>query len=293
METRRLPDFINSPYVSITLEGYVESPGDPFSTGFFTQFPIYLPNEFSDIDCQANISAYDPNDKQAFPIGYGEAHFIKPNTPLEYRIRFQNTGTDTAFNVVIRDTLSAFLDLTSVQPAAASHPYRWVLSDANVLSFYFDHIMLPDSNTNEVASHGFVNFRISQQEGTLLGSQIRNNAAIYFDFNEPVITNTTWHEVAENFITVSNQENLPVQLGKINLTAYPNPSNQLVWLKVQDVDVQQRRMQLYYSPSRLLEEKTFVGNPFSVDVDGLPSGLYWLKVVVNGHLIGLAQVVVE
>ncbi|HMQ46193.1 MAG TPA: T9SS type A sorting domain-containing protein [Saprospiraceae bacterium] len=293
MEAKRLPDLINSPYVSVTLEGCVESQGEPFSTGFFNQFPIYPPNEFTDIDCHASIGAYDPNDKQAFPMGYGADHFIKPHTSLEYLIRFQNTGTDTAFNVVIRDTLSALLNPASVQPGAASHPYRWTLSEANVLHFYFDNIMLPDSNANEAASHGFVSFRIDQQPEVDLGSRIFNNAAIYFDFNKPVITNTTWHEVAENFIAVSNEGNPPFQLKKISLAAYPNPSNKVIWLAVQDLEVWQGRMRLYDANSRLLEERLVSDNTFAIDVEALPSGIYWLQVVVNEGLIGRVKLVVE
>ncbi|MCB0556652.1 MAG: hypothetical protein KDD02_24110, partial [Phaeodactylibacter sp.] len=63
------------------------------------------------------------NDKQGFPRGYGDEHYIYPGTDLEYLVRFQNTGNDTAFLVVIRDTLSEFLDIATVRPGAASHPY--------------------------------------------------------------------------------------------------------------------------------------------------------------------------
>jgi len=40
------------------------------------------------------------------------------------------------------------------------------------------------------------------RDSTPLETDILNNAAIYFDFNEPVITNTTQHRVGINFVTV-------------------------------------------------------------------------------------------
>jgi hypothetical protein len=66
---------------------------------------------FKDIHCSAIIMAIDPNDKIATPAGAG--HDIPKDTTLDYMIRFQNTGNDTAFHVIIRDTLSSLLDPTS------------------------------------------------------------------------------------------------------------------------------------------------------------------------------------
>ncbi|MCB0683880.1 MAG: hypothetical protein KDC32_23685, partial [Saprospiraceae bacterium] len=94
----------------------VEGCGDWSNPGFVILFPENEGSPFTAIDCQENVGAFDPNDKQAFPYGYDSAHYIEAETELEYRIRFQNTGTDTAFNVLILDTLSAQLDLSSVRP---------------------------------------------------------------------------------------------------------------------------------------------------------------------------------
>ncbi|MBK9320620.1 MAG: hypothetical protein IPM91_18720 [Bacteroidetes bacterium] len=51
-------------------------------------------------------------------------------------------------------------------------------------------VLLVDSNTNEPLSHGFVRYRIQPKTNLSAGDSITNFAAIYFDFNEPVITNT-------------------------------------------------------------------------------------------------------
>src|SRR5690606_8518432 len=101
---------------------------------------------------------------------------------IDYTIRFQNTGTDTAFNVLITDTLPAYLDPGSFVVGAASHNFTWELRDAGTLKFSFPDILLPDSNANEAASHGFVSFRIKPREPVLPGTMIENFANIYFDF---------------------------------------------------------------------------------------------------------------
>ena len=80
--------------------------------------------------------------KQAIPSGFGAEHYILPNTDIQYTIRFQNTGTDTAFRVVILDTLAKALDPASITPGPASHPYSWRLEDEGVLRFTFNPIAL-------------------------------------------------------------------------------------------------------------------------------------------------------
>lgn len=173
----------------------VESCGGTLSLGVVTQYPEDDADPFVSIDCQQNIGSFDPNDKQAFPRGLGPSHTITSGTDLEYFIRFQNTGTDTAFNVVIRDTLPHSLDVNSLQQGASSHHYELDILSPNILKFTFADIMLPDSNVNEAASHGFVKFRLKQRPGNIPGTVIANRAGIYFDFNEPVITAPVFHTI--------------------------------------------------------------------------------------------------
>lgn len=152
--------------------------------------PIPLPTRDFSAHCRPNTGSYDPNDKQAFANGRPLTNAVPPDTDLEYLIRFQNTGTDTAFKVVVTDQLSAQLNLNSVRPGVSSHPYYFELSKDRTLRFVFDPIVLPDSNTNELASHGFVKFKVSPLHGLTLGTPINNAADIYFDYNTPVRTNT-------------------------------------------------------------------------------------------------------
>src|SRR5688500_6845530 len=99
-----------------------------------------------------------------------------------YRIRFQNTGTDTAFRVVIRDTLHEILDWNSLRMIDASHPYSLLAKNGRILEWKFSNIILPDSNTNEKASHGYILFSIRPKSTLNAGDQISNRASIYFDF---------------------------------------------------------------------------------------------------------------
>ncbi|MHA4842529.1 DUF7619 domain-containing protein [Flavitalea antarctica] len=138
---------------------------------------------------QLVTGAYDPNDKIELHGGYMSRAQVNNGEYLNYVIRFQNTGNDTAFNVMIRDTLENNIDVASLQMIGASHNYLLTISDNNKLEWKFENILLPDSNINAKASHGYLAFRVKPQSFVTNGTLISNRSDIYFDFNPPVRTN--------------------------------------------------------------------------------------------------------
>lgn len=142
-----------------------------------------------------------------------------PNPPyLEYIIRFQNTGNDTAFNVRLLNPVdTSRLQLHTLELVASSHPMNmnWIAHERN-MEFRFDQILLPDSNIDEPASHGCVRYRIRPKATLVAGDSILNNAAIYFDFNAPVITNNA---VTHIVLPTGTNKPSPESIG-----IYPNPS---------------------------------------------------------------------
>ena len=133
--------------------------------------------------------SFDPNSKDDDLAGVFPFDQLQTKS-IDYTIQFQNTGTDTAFNIVIRDTLSAKLDSSSIQMISASHPYQLTIKEGNKLTWTFNDIKLLDSNHNEPASHGYITYSIKPKSNLVLGDTIKNTASIYFDFNLPEKTNT-------------------------------------------------------------------------------------------------------
>lgn len=212
-----------------------------------------------------------------FPTGYGTEHYIRTNTDIEYLIRFQNTGTDTAFRVVIRDTLSGHLLPSSIQLGTSSHPYIFTLNQQGILQFTFDQILLPDSNTNEAASHGFIKFRIAQQLDNPPGTVIHNEAAIYFDFNAPIVTNRTQHTIGENFIELIEVKTNDPAAAIAPLLVYPNPFQEQTTITWPDQSKRPMIFALYDSRGRLLREKRIEEDLWVFRREGLSAGIYFFQ----------------
>jgi uncharacterized repeat protein (TIGR01451 family) len=137
--------------------------------------------------------AYDPNDKLVLPVGYGALGALPLGTErLTYTVRFQNTGTAEAYSVMIRDQLDAGLDLNSFLVQGASHQLTEVCVEQDGEAvFTFQDIMLPDSAADPLGSQGYVKFHINIASSAQHLTAIQNTASIFFDFNPPIVTNTT------------------------------------------------------------------------------------------------------
>jgi len=222
------------------------------------------------------IGAYDPNDKQATPqlspSQVANAEYI------DYTIRFQNTGTDTAFTVVISDTLSADLQVNSLQMIASSHNCKATVKD-NVIFFEFLNILLPDSNINEPLSHGFVSFKIKPQTTVAVNTTIPNKAAIYFDYNAPVITNTAGTLIKDLIV-------LPLRLISFNAMPQNDNTTSLYWntsneLSTKHFVIEQSNDAARFYAISIVTAKGKANNSYAASIAEFNSGIiyYRLKIV--------------
>ncbi len=159
------------------------------------------------------VGAYDPNIKEVIP---GPYYLIASDSILHYTIHFQNTGNAEATHVVVRDTLPTSVDTRTFQLEAMSHPCTWSLTGDGQLTFTFSNIDLPDSTSNEAASHGLVSFRIKPILPLTLGQEITNRADIFFDFNPPIRT-------PDATVVVSDATNMAKGSASVQLHVFPVP----------------------------------------------------------------------
>jgi uncharacterized repeat protein (TIGR01451 family) len=225
--------------------------------------------------------AYDPNDKLATTSGGNTSVWqINEDEWIDYTIRFQNTGTDTAFNVLITDTLPTNLDPGTLTVGASSHNFTWELSGQGTLKFYYPNILLPDSNINEPLSHGFVGFRIRPRLPLLPGDEIENIANIYFDFNPPVITEPS-------VLVASTGTGGAEVVNEASIQLMPNPA----WdqLHVMAVPGVLRHLHVRSLDGRLVLEQAVASDRAMIDISALPAGAYLLECAVNNAVRPVQQ----
>ncbi|HRG69371.1 MAG TPA: T9SS type A sorting domain-containing protein [Saprospiraceae bacterium] len=276
-------------YPSRAIEACGKNGNGGISTGYYLMFPENEEDPNIAIDCQASRGSFDPNDKSASPIGYQSDHFIESHRTLEYKIRFQNTGNDTAFKVVIVDTLSEWLDLSTLKILNASHPFSFSLIN-RVLSFRFDPIYLPYQSIDDANSQGFVQYSIKPYSKAALGTRLPNTASIYFDFNTPIQTNTTFHTLNRDFIIVSIKAADPSIL---NVNIYPNPGTDYLILETDQLSPE-KDIQLSDLNGRVLLNQKWNGNRCIVQLnDAFKSGTYILNIYEKAKLLYRATIALK
>ena len=218
--------------------------------------------------------SFDPNDKSVEPLGVGNGNYVLINNYLEYTIRFQNTGNDTAFAVMVLDTISEAMDMATFQVIAQSNPVETHLY-RNVVQFQFNNILLPDSNVNGPASHGFIKYRIKPKTSTQVGTLVENQAGIYFDLNYPVITNTT-----SNTVTDVLPNGIPIiPLIKDGLLVYPNPTNRLFSFELPENKGNKMLIRVFDSLGKLAYTNSFNQRLITLDAENWICGIYYLIVI--------------
>jgi hypothetical protein len=274
---------------------FVEMSGlPPFSLGYILDIAQDDDDDWVEIDCHEITAPLDPNAKEVFPAGVGTEHLITQNDQLEYILRFQNTGNDTAINVKLTDTLDLqSLDISSFVSGASSHSYTASISGHGVVTWTFANIMLPDSVRSEPASHGFVKFKIKQLPGNVPGTRINNFVDIYFDYNVPVRTNTA-------FVTIEEKENIfPMKVtgitevdSRYSIQVMPNPFMQSATFRINADEgaVGELTFELLDVTGRgVLSKKTT--NSFVIERGDMAPGMYFFRITGSSGLIGSGKII--
>ena len=240
----------------------------PFDTDF-------VPADNLDTVKHVVVASYDPNDKLVEPEGQGEEGRIPLDTEeLEYTIRFQNTGTASAINVVVRDTLDAsVLDISSLEMLAASHDYILRMEGAGIVEWAFPNIDLPYQDEDESGSQGAVKFHIKLQPGLSHDTRIENRAGIYFDFNPPIITNTTMNTMG----LLSGLEN--EQWPKPIVRVYPIPFSHAIHFGLSSLGSQAEAIEIYTPQGSALHRQQLNGErTLRINTGHWQPGIYYFEI---------------
>jgi len=223
--------------------------------------------------CYEAVNSYDPNKKLTTP------EHVLPNyqDDFTYTIYFQNTGSAPAFNVRLADTLSSNLDLSTFRVVAGSHPYTYSLNAVSrLLTVRYANIMLVDSTSDLAGSIGYIQYKAKPVANLGNGSIIENTAYIYFDFNAPIITNTTENVFVVNVgIKENNLEDVSI---------YPNPSNGLFTIRFDNNAT--REVFITDLMGKVIYKQNCTSASHSLALNDISAGVYNVSVIAeNGAKI--------
>jgi len=222
------------------------------------------PNDNTFVLNQGVVNSLDPNDKTC--LEGVKVPVTQVGDYVHYMIRFENMGTFPAKNIVIRDMIDpSKFDVSTLFATQGSHDFYTKISE-NQVEFFFENINLPFTDSN---NDGYVVFKIKTKPSLAVGDTFSNHAAIYFDYNFPVATNTA----------VTIVEALKTQDFDFDdyFILYPNPAN--TFLNVESVkDIQMNSVKVYNTIGQLILAFSDVSKVFNFDVGALASGHYVIKV---------------
>ncbi|MES2589153.1 MAG: T9SS type A sorting domain-containing protein [Bacteroidota bacterium] len=229
--------------------------------------------------CYQVVNSYDPNMKEVYPVNVQSGF----DDYFTYTIHFQNTGSAPAFNIRLLDTLDANLDLETFQVTNYSH-YNTAMVKNNILTFHFPNIMLQDSTTDLEGSKGFVQYRIKPKANLTLGTQIKNTANIYFDFNAPIVTNTTVNEYVQTNSISENESKL--------MNIFPNPFSSSTTIIFKN-SLQHADLTLYtIFGQKVRTISDFSGDKLKLNRENLASGVYYLSLENENNSVETVKLVV-
>ncbi len=263
--------------------------GSTFTSCMYATTNITDFNPSNNVFCYSRVvtGSFDPNDKSVSPIGMGtNGGILETETDLTYLIRFQNTGNGPAVNIVVKDSISPNLDIKSLQMLSSSHNYNIEILEGNVIKWKFNNIMLPDSGNNEPDSHGYIRYSIKRTNNNVIGSEVKNTALIYFDFNEPVITNTTLNTIVAPLGIIEDNKN------KGTWIIYPNPSNGTLYLNNNSPLSEENEIQISNTIGQTVYHEATTSNHKTIDLNKFNDGIYFVK-VVSTHQTSVQKIILS
>ena len=217
---------------------------------------------------QTVVNSYDPNDKTCL-----EGATITPSMVgqyVHYVIRFENTGTYPAENIVVKDMIdTAKFDIATLVPQGSSHDF-YTRINGNKVEFIFENINLPFDDAN---NDGYVAFKIKTKSTLVLGNTFTNSASIYFDYNFPIVT-----EPASTTVAALNTNDF--DFGSY-FTIYPNPAKDVLNFEVNN-EIGVKSISVYNTLGQIVIAITNVDTLKDIDVSSLNAGSsYFVKVYTD------------
>ena len=184
---------------------------------------------------------------------------------------------------MLKDSLDGELDLNTFQVTDYSHSNTTNLN-GRILTVNFQNIQLPDSSSDPEGSIGFIQYRLKPKSTWARPYKIKNTAYIYFDFNAPIVTNTTLNSILDISTSIEEQK-------ENNVALYPNPTNGLFTIQLESKEKQ--LAQLYDIAGNVVLSQTLENGNGTIDASHLAAGIYNISIKGNTSVTNKKLVIVK
>ena len=152
---------------------------------------------------------------------------------------------------------------------SASHKYRLDINN-NVFRWTFENINLADAKDDSVNSRGYISYTTQIKPGLSVGTEIKNKAYIYFDYNPPMPTNQTLNKIG--IVTLVNE---PIKISE-NINVYPNPANEE--LMIDNRSPETKKFIIYNSVGQAMTQLQIGKDQREIlNTTAFPAGIYFIR----------------
>ncbi|WP_162087003.1 DUF7619 domain-containing protein [Chryseobacterium aquaeductus] len=219
---------------------------------------------------QTVVNSFDPNDKTC--LEGATITQAKVGDYVHYLIRFENTGTANAQNIVVKDAIdTSKFDINTLQALNGSHSFVTRITNPNTVEFIFENIQLPFA---DATNDGYVTFKIKTKSTLTLGQSFNNTANIYFDYNFPIVTNT-YTTTVQNILGTYEINN-----DQSEISIYPNPVKDILLIKSKEKIV---KAEIYDTAGRIVRSQSV--NENSINVSELQKGNYMIRLYMKNNFV--------
>ena len=130
-------------------------------------------------------------------------------------------------------------------------------------------------------------YKIKPKPGYAIGDIIPNSAAIYFDFNPAIITNTFNTEFTAPLGIVDFESD--------EFVVYPNPASEKITVQLKNKNDGIAMVQIYDQLGRIIQTERF-SNALSsgtIQLNNLSKGIYFIEVTSQNNHIGRKKMMVK
>lgn len=188
---------------------------------------------------------------------------------LHYVINFTNTSTQTINDInIINEFDESKFDMSSLQILYAYHPLKMQSKNNKVKSTFLN------ADIGGPGGHGGILLKIKTNDNLTSGSSVLNNANVFYDYNNPTITNneeTVFENLGVNSITKDSK-----------VLIYPNPTNSIININSYN---EIKNIEIYDISGRLIQYSIVNNLNSIINLSERSKGIYFVKVVTTEGIL--------